>query len=477
MDNKDSKIRLFLEFCHTKPIQILDVYPLFNESEWTPKQMYDSPSNQSIYVWITDRTLLDELQTPRSPEDDIDRIKTYDQIRIEFNVNSIDEPNQNPDDEKEIVLAKVNIENAKCIYDYNKLDKKKLKDDYSIPVFYALKGRIKTLLYDEQEFNDPKSDMNIGSVSKDGNKNSDDGKGEGDTPSPNTPKPSTVHGIDGHWFLLNGTSRLQLISLIRYRELTTNKDGENEQSNNTGNKPGNFTTGSNGPGGPPISMSNYYQPMQYAIYIKENNKLVSLYQSKSCRFHSKKNEFYCKTCNDFCCLECFDESDPIRSHKNHKIKLLDEVLAKIEEDSKALDERVLSLKNIIGDEMAAKRAELVKIKTKNSEVVKKITELNDKKKLMIKNEEIRRAKVLAALGTEVLRIINDFHQKEKYLKLLAAKGDMATYLSNYFIFKKYFENDVKKNFAILEKKILEVYSKFVESNQNWQNMLSSMKQN
>ena len=147
----------------------------------------------------------------------------------------------------------------------------------------------------------------------------------------------------------------------------------------------------------------------------------------------------------------------------------------MEEDSKALDERVASLKNIISDEMAGKRNELVKIKTKNAEIVKKISELNEKKKLMIKVEEIKRAKILAALGTELLRIVYDFHQKEKYLKLLAQKGDMATYLSNYFIFKKFFENDVKKNFAILENKILDVYAKYFESNQNWQTNLSTMK--
>ena len=107
--------------------------------------------------------------------------------------------------------------------------------------------------------------------------------------------------------------------------------------------------------------------------------------------------------------------------------------------------------------------------------MKKISELNEKKKLMIKVEEIKRAKILAALGTELLRIVYDFHQKEKYLKLLAQKGDMATYLSNYFIFKKFFENDVKKNFAILENKILDVYAKYFEINQNWQTNLSTMK--
>ena len=472
MDNKDSKIRLFLEFCHPKPIQILEVNPLIQESEWTFREMYAQPTEQSYYVWINDKNLLQEIQTPRNPEEDIERLKAEDSLRIEFNVNNIDDQNQNPDEEKEIILAKVNIENAKCIYDYSKFDKKKMKEDYSTPIFYSLKGKIKTLLFDEPDMEN-KQEFNI-NTSKDP-QDPEEIKQDPETPTPIQPKTTnTNQGIDGHWFLLNGLSRLTLISIIRYKELTFTNADNNEQSNNPNTK----LTTSLGFGSPHYTsgiINSTYQPMQYAIYVKENNKLISLYQSKSCKYHYKKNEIFCKTCNDFCCLECFDEADPNKSHKGHKIKLLDEVLIKMEEDSKALDERVASLKNIISDEMAGKRNELVKIKTKNAEIVKKISELNEKKKLMIKVEEIKRAKILAALGTELLRIVYDFHQKEKYLKLLAQKGDMATYLSNYFIFKKFFENDVKKNFAILENKILDVYAKYFESNQNWQTNLSTMK--
>ena len=470
MDKKDSKIQLFLEFCHPKPIQILEIYPLIDSYEWTFQQMYSLPTEQSYYVWINDKSLLQEMQTPSNPNEDIERIKSDDSIRIEFNVNGIDDSNLNPEEEKEIILAKVNIENAKCIYDYSKFDKKKMKEDYSIPIYYSLKGRIKTLLFDEPE-TELKQELNI-NHSQD-NKDAEDGKIDTETPVQNQQKQNSSQGIDGHWFLVNGLSRITLISFIRYKELTFTNTDNNEQSNIPGNK----MTSSVG-----YSQYNhlqpyyqYYQPMQYAIYTKENNKLVSLYQSKSCKYHSKKNEFFCKDCNDYCCLECFDENETGRSHKGHKIKLLDEVLGKMDEDSKALDERVASLKNIINDEMAAKRNELVKIKSINAEMVKRISDLNEKKKMMIKLEEIRRAKALAALSSELLRIISDFHQKEKYLKLLAQKGDMATYLSNYFIFTKFFKNDVKKNLAILENKIMEIYHKFVESNQNWQNNMNSMK--
>ena len=105
----------------------------------------------------------------------------------------------------------------------------------------------------------------------------------------------------------------------------------------------------------------------------------------------------------------------------------------MEEDSKALDERIINLKSIIDNEMGLKRNEIARIKNNNVEIVKKISELHDNKKMKIKQEEIRRAKILASLGTEVLRIVNDYQLKIKYLQFLCEKGDMSSYLSNYFI--------------------------------------------
>jgi hypothetical protein len=219
----------------------------------------------------------------------------------------------------------------------------------------------------------------------------------------------------------------------------------------------------------------YIQPVQYQILIKDSNKPISLYQSKSCKIHNKKNEFYCKNCNDFCCLECLDDSNTI--HKNHKIRLLDEILNKMEEDSKALDERIINLKSIIDNEMGLKRNEIARIKNNNVEIVKKISELHDNKKMKIKQEEIRRAKILASLGTEVLRIVHDYQLKIKYLQLLCEKGDMANYLTNYFIFKRFFENDIKKNLAILERKIFETYTNYKKNNDNFIDILNIKKQN
>ena len=74
---------------------------------------------------------------------------------------------------------------------------------------------------------------------------------------------------------------------------------------------------------------------------------------------------------------------------------------------------------------------------------------------------------MASLGTEVIRIINDYHEKVKYLRILAEKGDMNTYLTNYFLFKKFFETEIKKNLDILEKKIEKVHKHFKKNNDNF----------
>jgi len=302
----------------------------------------------------------------------------------------------------------------------------------------------------------------------------------------------SVKGKDGHWFLVNDFSKLKFISLFKYKELSMNNMEANlidssptTQTNALLNKLNNSSNLNNNnnyinnqiQNNKKQEISEYQQPQQYAITIKENNKLISLYQNKSCIHHNRKNDFYCKNCNQFCCLECFDETNQKISHKNHKIRILDEALKKLDDDSKALDERVNFLKNIIDNEMTAKRNEILKIKNKNTEIVKKIRDLYDKKKMIIKLEEIRRAKILASLGSEVLRIINDYHNKVKYLKLLAEKGDMTNYLANYFLFTKFFEEEVIKNLTILERKILTVHDNFKNGNDKFSEKLKNINNN
>jgi len=480
MDKTDSKIRLFFEFSHTHPIQIQEVIPLLKYEEWNPEKMYYLPKHQYYYVFINDNELLSKIKGIDSVIEDIERIQEENSIRIEFNANGIDD-NINSEEDKYIFFAKVDIENFKFIYDYEKINKERNKYiDPKIPIIYALKGRIKVLLLNEKDEYD---DDNQNSIDDKNNMNLLTTTSNELTINQNKTKKNILNGIDGHWFLYNNLSKIKFLSLIRYKEITLNSNDNFESSQTMQNLSANLLNRLNtsNVNSPKIEskknniLDPYIQPVQYQILVKDSNKPISLYQNKSCKIHNKKNEFYCKNCNDFCCLECLDDS--IITHKNHKIRLLDEILIKMEEDSKALDERIINLKSIIDNEMNLKRNEISRIKNNNVEIVKKISELHDNKKMKIKQEEIRRAKILASLGTEVLRIVNDYQLKIKYLQFLCEKGDMSSYLSNYFIFKRFFENDIKKNLFILERKIFDNYSNYKKNNDNFNNILNIKKKN
>ena len=480
MDKTDSKIRLFFEFSHTHPIQIQEVIPLLKYEEWNPEKMYYLPKHQYYYVFINDNELLSKIKGIDSVIEDIERIQEENSIRIEFNANGIDD-NINSEEDKYIFFAKVDIENFKFIYDYEKINKERNKYiDPKIPIIYALKGRIKVLLLNEKDEYD---DDNQNSIDDKNNMNLLTTTSNELTINQNKTKKNILNGIDGHWFLYNNLSKIKFLSLIRYKEITLNSNDNFESSQTMQNLNANLLNRLNtsNVNSPKIEskknniLDPYIQPVQYQILVKDSNKPISLYQNKSCKIHNKKNEFYCKNCNDFCCLECLDDS--IITHKNHKIRLLDEILIKMEEDSKALDERIINLKSIIDNEMNLKRNEISRIKNNNVEIVKKISELHDNKKMKIKQEEIRRAKILASLGTEVLRIVNDYQLKIKYLQFLCEKGDMSSYLSNYFIFKRFFENDIKKNLFILERKIFDNYSNYKKNNDNFNNILNIKKKN
>jgi hypothetical protein len=480
MDKTDSKIRLFFEFSHSQPIQIQEVIPLLKYEEWNPQKMYYLPKHQYYYVFINDNELLSKIKGIDTVAEDIERIQEENSIRIEFNANGIDD-GLNSEEDKYIFFAKVDIENFKFIYDYEKINKEKSKYiDPKIPIIYALKGKIKVLLLNEKEDYD---DDNQNSTDDKNNMNLLTTTSNELTINQNKTKKNILNGIDGHWFLYNNLSKIKFLSLIRYKEITLNSNDNFESSQTMQNLSANLLNRLNtsNVNSPKIEskknniLDPYIQPVQYQILVKDSNKPISLYQNKSCKIHNKKNEFYCKNCNDFCCLECLDDS--IITHKNHKIRLLDEILIKMEEDSKALDERIINLKSIIDNEMNLKRNEISRIKNNNVEIVKKISELHDNKKMKIKQEEIRRAKILASLGTEVLRIVNDYQLKIKYLQFLCEKGDMSSYLSNYFIFKRFFENDIKKNLFILERKIFDNYSNYKKNNDNFNNILNIKKKN
>ena len=100
---------------------------------------------------------------------------------------------------------------------------------------------------------------------------------------------------------------------------------------------------------------------------------------------------------------------------------------------------------VIEYEIQAKKKDLQDLTANNEQIVEKIKKLFEEKKTYIKKEELKRAKALAALVNEILRIMNDFDKKVNYLKVLFDKGTMTQYLINYEKFKKFYKVEIKKN--------------------------------
>ena len=288
--------------------------------------------------------------------------------------------------------------------------------------------------------------------------------------------------IPGHWFLLNMKNLyykkkkyfeknkknkiIKFLSIIKYREITSNEQDPQDQNNNmTNNQLDNLNNNSIKPPLNSINTNNintinidksFQQEAEFYFKPNDNSKLITVYQPKSCKTHYKKNDFYCKDCNKFCCLECLGNSNGNNFHKYHKIHLLDEIIVKSEEDSSALEQRINNLIKIIDNEIQLKRTELQKLKGENKVKVDKIKKLFEDKNSYIKQEEIKRAKTLAALVNEILRIMNDYNRRKNYLNFLCEKKSMDSYLTNYFIFKNVFETETKKNLMVLVRKVTDL---------------------
>ena len=280
-------------------------------------------------------------------------------------------------------------------------------------------------------------------------------------------------GIDGHWFLINTYENVDFLSLIKYKEKLVIQTEIDKGSSNTllSNNVSNISASNQ------LANSKYSNPHIFSYIIKDTKKFVTVYQNKSCKYHHNKNEFICKDCSDFCCLECFEEKSKNNFHFGHKITLLDEVMNKFAEDTEFMDERVQYLKGIIENEITDKKAEILAIKGKNETTVNDINSENDNIRKIIKKEQINRAKVLGFLGNEALRILNDFNLKLRYIKILNDKGDMSTYLTNYFYFVKYYRKEILKNLLVLEKKILATEEKFNEYNNKLINVIEELRKN
>ena len=510
MEKTDAKVRLFLELSHQHPIQILNYLPLKPFDEWNPERMYEHPKDQYYYAFINDNELIYRIKNlfDKNYEDiqdisnQIDIIKSdlkMSKISIEFNgcnietfddlesnklkiplinnnnedINNINVIN-NQEEERYAVFIRFFLNNFGFIHNYDKLNKDELNKLLEKPIIYALKGSIKSLINIRKKDLDLKrgeNDItNVVSNEEDKSHIGADIQNKKDLEDKNN---GSNKGIDGHWFLINTYANVDFLSLIKYKEKLVIQTEIDKGSSNTllSNNVSNISASNQ------LANSKYSNPHIFSYIIKDTKKFVTVYQNKSCKYHHNKNEFICKDCSDFCCLECFEEKSKNNFHFGHKITLLDEVMNKFAEDTEFMDERVQYLKGIIENEITDKKAEILAIKGKNETTVNDINSENDNIRKIIKKEQINRAKVLGFLGNEALRILNDFNLKLRYIKILNDKGDMSTYLTNYFYFVKYYRKEILKNLLVLEKKILATEEKFNEYNNKLINVIEELRKN
>ena len=532
MDKTDSKVRLFLELSHPHPIQILSYIPINSYEKWNPEKMYNKPNSQYYYAFINDKEVISRVKGVLSPNihvlEEIEYIKEEIKMPIEFNGYNIEEyqENENPskaninvslnpnaesqnenselsnqmnniEEEKYVVFCRFHLKNFGFIHDFSKITKEDCPRIFETPIIYALKGRIKSLInFRLKELESKKGEGEAPNLHSNINPSEEEKANQMDMQTLGHKKEAdeknkivkTNIGIDGHWFLVNNFDNIEFLSLIKYKEVVMNPNEMADKMNDDhSNIPLPPTTKISNLNLNTINVTNldnlnisnqidtFLQPHQFSYIIKEAKKYVTVYQNKSCKYHHNKNEFICKTCNVFCCLECFESEAKYNEHYGHKIVLLDEALNKFEEDAKFLDERIQYLKSIIENEISEKKTEISLIKNKNAQIVTQINEENEKIRVEIKKEEINRAKVLSFLGNEALRIINDYNLKIKYLKLLNEKGDMNTYLMNYFFFEKFYKSEIRKNLVVLERKIILTGKKFKSNNEKLNAIIDDLK--
>ena len=524
MDKTDSKVRLFLELSHPHPIQIISYTPICPYEKWDPKEMYSKSNSQYFYAFVNDKEVIEKLKKSINTKahleemvDDVNSAKRGIIMPFEFNGEIVDESIPNPqiikeekneeeeekvkneiilDEEKFVVFCRFNLKKFGFIHKYEKIQKEDLERLKKYPIVYALKGGIKFLLKltadkNKKTENTPppithirnKDEENASSIPMNDPKTAEQKKEDEDS--------ITKQGIDGHWFLVNNFDNIEFLSFIKYKEIfltpiemkekgTPPQMGLSNQSISQ-----NFVREKITSSGANTNLSGLVnpnlgddrqQPLQFSYIIKDSNKSVSIYQNISCIYHHNKNEFICKTCNMFCCSECFISDGRQNNHygPEHKIILLDEALNKFEEDSLALAVRINNLKVLINNEIEEKKNEILNVKDINEKIIKQINEENKNLRGEIRKEELNRAKILGFLGNEALRIIADYNLKIKYLSFLNKNGDMNSYLINYFLFIKYYQKETRKNLDVLQRKIIQTFQKFKTKNDKLISIIEDM---
>ena len=337
MHKTDRNVRLLFELTFQKDVQIISYIPLRSySSSWKPESMFNKPDKQYYYVFINDSELINRLKKieKQNQDNSYNLIKSLEKghsnLLIELNTNAIlDETKFNQ--EKYAVFARLNVEDFSFIYDYKTASKYDLLEKNK-PLIYASQGRIKELLIGEKFSN------NNNNIDDNNNYDNDDDKKDEDNEEKIKQKKKDeellAKQIPGNWFLinmnnlnyvkknvydnLNEKKLIKFLSLIKYKEVNINEQDPNntqDDNNSLQNKNINYKNDINEINEENSKQSEenetineinqekkYQQPQEFAFISNDKSKLVTVYQPKSCKQHLKKNDFWCKTCNQFCCL-------------------------------------------------------------------------------------------------------------------------------------------------------------------------------
>ena len=334
MHKTDSKIRLFFELTYQKDVQIVSYIPLRDYSNsWKPEKMYLYPNKQYYYVFINDPELISKIKEGElEGQEYLYKLTEYleesphfqgNEFLIEFNANSIIEmEKKKPNEEQYVVFARINIDNISFINNYKTASKNYLLEKNK-PLIYANSGRIKEFLIGEKfELNKNNEENNLNNSNQ---SNKEEKKDEDDEKLPTKKKKNedlNLKQIPGNWFLINMNNLnyvkknvydnmnkqkvIKFLSIIKYKEVPPiEQDPNNAQEYNSGQNQNNFNQNNNNRSEQNSSSNDsekilkdfiidtkYQQPQEFAFRTNDNSKLITVYQPKSCKEHSKKNDFW-----------------------------------------------------------------------------------------------------------------------------------------------------------------------------------------
>jgi hypothetical protein len=181
----------------------------------------------------------------------------------------------------------------------------------------------------------------------------------------------------------------------------------------------------------------------------QTDEHFTAFNSLFCNTHvTKKNEFYCLTCNSVYCVMCLTHGFH-KEYKDHDIKFVDDAFENLQDEVSALDRRIKEFDKFVTSNLNSllKEAENIKDGMENR---KKDLD-SEKNKIMkdVNNEAASKMKYVASLQAEVFRLSQDLENKLNFMRQQFYSADIASYIYFRNIFDDWVKNDLEPMFSIL----------------------------